>query len=159
MSVPFTIRNPTPQRIVLRSIRFEHTRNLKVKRVLAVGPQSPSRTFNAYDGWPPRLDEKIGETTFDPRPVDGFVVGPNLPGTKEVVPPFEFDGHQLVSDQANDASPVFVVAAKDPTLDASGRGVTVSFDLDGQQVTQSFPHVAFHLCAPAGAPTSTCTRS
>jgi hypothetical protein len=137
VTVPLTVRNPTSQPIVLRSIRFESTQNLTVDEVFVVGPQSPSRTFNVYDGWPPTMVDEVGATSFDPQRVDGFVIEPNRKGVGEVVAPFETGGRQLVSDQTNDASPVFVIEANDPTRDASGRGVTLSFDLDGRQVTQS----------------------
>lgn len=159
VTIPLTLRNPTTEPIVLRSIRFERTHNLTVTKVLVLGPQSPSRTFNAYDNWPPALDETAGESAFDAKAVDGFVIEPDLEGDAEVVAAFEDDGHKLVADQTNDASPVFVVRLDDPTLDASARGVSVSFDVDGEVVTQSFPVVEFHLCAPTGAPTAICARS
>lgn len=159
-SIPVTFRNRSTRPVFVRSVSIEHATNLKVEKTFMIGPQSPSRTFNIYNNWPPSNIDDLGRGPLDPQAVDGFTIAPNLDGPDEVVAPYQTaEGRKLVTDQLNDASPVFVVRAIDPRLDASATGITISYDVDGRAVTQRFESVSFHLCAPTGAPTGTCTRS
>lgn len=159
-SVPITFRNDSTSPVTLRSISVGSTTNLRIERTLVIGPQRPSRTFNLYKGSPATARPDDALEPLDPETVEGFTIRPDGRGPAPSLPPYRTkDGHDLVSDQTNDASPVFVVRAIDPTRDASATGITVTYDVDGQTITQRFPDVAFHLCAPTGEPTPTCTRS